>query len=194
MRGGEFGKAQRVATMAMLFAVAGCGGTERTSGNEAADPPAANMASSELAAALSGNAGPRWRMDTECYWQLPQVDGGDALQGWLAGSDDGIVLNLVNSDAIEKLPVSHSLELTLRADGDPKREVSALGSHGDGDGATLLAIVIDPPQRALMDGAERLSVGHKGQAVAELSLLGAPKSAVYAACDSDGGPGRIVTE
>jgi hypothetical protein len=194
MRGGEFGKAQRVATMAMLFAIAGCGGTERTSGKEAADTPAANRASAKSPAAESGNAGPSWRMDTECYWQLPQVDGGEALQGWLAGSDDGIVLNLVNNDAIEKLPLSDSLELTLRADGDPKREVAASGAHGDGDGATLLAIVINPPQRALMDGAERLSVDHKGQAVAELSLLGAPKSAVYAACDTDGGPGRIVTE
>jgi hypothetical protein len=194
MSGGEFGKVQRVATMAMLFAVAGCGGTERMSGNEEADLPAANRASVEPAAAVSGNAGPRWRMDTECYWELPQVDGGEALQGWLAGSDDGIVLNLVNSDAIEKLPVSDSLELTLRADGDPKLEVAASGAHSDGDGATLLAVVIDPPQRALMDGAGRLSVGHKGQAVAELSLLGAPKSAVYAACDTDGGPGRIVTE
>jgi hypothetical protein len=133
-------------------------------------------------------------MDTECYWELPQVDGAEALQGWLAGSDDGIVLSLVNSDAIEKLPVSDSLELTLRADEDPKRAVPARGDHGEGDSATLLQIVIDPPQRALMDGAKRLSVSHEAQPVAELSLLGAPKSAIYAACDTDGGPGRIVTE
>ena len=87
--------------------------------------------------------------------------------------------------------LAHGIESTFQTLGiqtQKLRPVFAIVGRGL---AILLAIGYISMPVAVLAGYGK---EYREQAVAKLSLLGAPKSAVYAACDTDGGPGKIVTE
>jgi hypothetical protein len=129
-----------------------------------------------------------------CHMVLKRKSDGMHL-AWVQGSEYGVSLN-THLDSIAELPNATDLGLRLRADGDPKREVPARGQRGDSDSdsSTYVEIILDAPQRALIDGAERIAVMREGKALIELPVdTLADLQSVAEEC-TPGGPGRYVEE
>lgn len=167
--------------------------------DRAAEPPAvANevAAPANAAATAPGLLAAQFEPWSEpgCRMDLKHKSDGMHL-AWVQGSDYGVQLG-THVDAIETLPNLTDLGLRLRADGDPKREVAAKGQRGDSDSdsSTFVEIILDAPQRALIDGAERIAVMRGGATLVELPVgTLADLESVAEEC-TPGGPGRYVEE
>lgn len=173
------------AALALLLATAAC--------DRAAAP--GNAAANEAAPA-PGPLAARYEPWGEpgCHMVLKRKSDGMHL-AWVQGSDYGVSLG-THVEAIETLPNLTDLGLRLRADGDPTREVAAKGRRGDSDSdsSNFIELILDAPQRALVDGAERIAVMRGGAALVELPVgTLADLESVAAEC-TPGGPGRYVEE
>ena len=180
-----------VMVMAAAALLAGCGEAGRGS-DQAAAPEAAAEPAQAPQPALAAQYEP-WG-EPACHMVLKRKSDGMHL-AWVQGSDYGVSLN-THLDSIAELPNLTDLGLRLRADGDPKREVAARGRRGDSDSdsSTFVEIILDAPQRALIDGAERVAVMRQGKALVELPVDSlADLQSVAEEC-TPGGPGRYVEE
>ena len=76
---------------------------------------------------------------------------------WVATYQDYGMHLETHVDDIESLPHATDLGLRLRADGDPRREIAARAQRGDdeSDSANILSVILDSPQRELIDSAAR---------------------------------------
>jgi hypothetical protein len=170
---------------ALAVALAACSGGEAAPQNSAATPQA-------LAATGSAEpAFPPWKSEGECYWVLTYPDG-VAHRAWISGGDGGVFLNIVD-DSIAAWPVSDALDITLAADASDRR-LKARGSHRDGDGATLLTLILDEPQRALIAGTRTITLASAGREPFTLAMAGAPGRAEMDRCDANPGPGEFSEE
>jgi hypothetical protein len=184
-------KARWGAALVAALAVAACDRAAEpgAAANEIASP--ANAAA-DAPVALAAQYEP-WG-EPGCHMVLKRKSDGMHL-AWVQGSEYGVSLN-THLDSIAELPNATDLGLRLRADGDPKREVAAKGQRGDSDSdsSTYVEIILDAPQRALIDGAERIAVMRAGKALIELPVdTLADLESVAEEC-TPGGPGRYVEE
>ena len=76
---------------------------------------------------------------------------------WVAAYQDYGMHLETHVDDIESLPHATDLGIRLRADGDPKREITARAQRGDdeSDSANILSVILDSPQRKLIDSSAR---------------------------------------
>lgn len=132
---------------------------------------------------------PPWKKEAPCYWVLTYPDG-VAHRAWISRGQNGVFLNIVD-DSMPSWPVSDALPVTLVSDGAPERSVAARGSHGDEDTKTLLSIILDEPQRALIADAEVIAITSDGRTGFELPMAGSPTLAALEACDVKPGPGEF---
>lgn len=168
----------------VALALAGCGAPEAsTAGGDE------NVARSTIQPPVGF---PPWKADGDCYWVLTHADG-VAHRAWISGNDEGLFLSVVD-DAIVKLPLGDALRFELVADGDAARQVEARARHTDGDGATLLTLILDEPQRALIKSARVVSVSSQGRRLLDLPTDSLPGAAELDACDRNPGAGRFSEE
>jgi hypothetical protein len=173
---------RRWSSFALLaVALAACGD------GEASRSPA-GLPTVAAAIAPPAAAFPPWKSDGDCYWVLTYPDG-VAHRAWISGSETGVFLNIVD-DALPAWPVSDALEVTLTGEGSDRR-LKSRASHRDGDGATLLTVILDEPQRALIAGASRITLASAGRKPFTLPMAGAPASAALDACDANRGHGEF---
>ena len=169
----------------LTLALAACG-----EGDASRSP--AGLPTVALVIASPAAAFPPWKSEGPCYWVLTYPDG-VAHRAWMGGGETGVFLNIVD-DALPSWPVSDALDISLKADGAPPRSVKARGSHRDGDSATLLNIILDEPQRALIAGADAITVASRGRTPFTLPMAGSPSRAELDACDGNPGPGEFSNE
>jgi hypothetical protein len=179
------------AALVAALAVAACdrAAEQGAAANETPSPANATTAAPiELTSQYERWGEPSCRMDLK-----RKADG--AHVAWIGSGEYGVLLGS-HVDAIETLPNATDLGLKLRADGDPKREVAAKGQRGDAesDSANYLEIILDQPQRALIDGADRVAVMRAGKVLVELPVgTLADLESVAESC-TDGGPGQFPEE
>ena len=182
-------KAASSAALAVLLAATAC--------ERAADPaPPANGAAAPGKAAVQAPLAAQYEPwgEASCGMVLKGKPDG-AHVAWIGGSDYGVLLG-AHVEAIRTLPHASDLGLRLRADGDPKREVAAKGQRGDSesDSANYIEVILDKPQRDLIDGAERIAVVRADKVLVELPVdTLADLESVAEAC-TPGGPGQYPEE
>lgn len=174
----------RLIASAVVLALGACSSGEAASADASQGETA--VAPDARASAQPDSAFPPWKKEADCYWVLTYPDG-VAHRAWIAAADSGVFLNIVD-ESMESWPVSDSLRVVLVADGAAGRSVATRGSHRDGDGATLLTVILDEPQRALIAGAKRVELTSEGRASFTLPLAGAPTASDLEACDTNPGP------
>ena len=176
--------------LALVLALGACNSGEVASADSSREGPA--VAPDAGASAQPDSGFPPWKKEADCYWVLTYPDG-VAHRAWIAAGHSGVFLNLVD-ETMESWPVSDRLPVVLVADGAVDRSVATRGSHRDGDGATLLTVILDEPQRALIAGAKRVELTSEGRPSFTLPLAGAPTGSDLDACDTNPGPADFSEE
>ncbi|MGI8706482.1 MAG: hypothetical protein ACR2JJ_11970 [Sphingomicrobium sp.] len=177
---------------ATALAAWGCGDA---ASRESIEGPAASAQAKTIplpATAPTSPSFPPWKQEADCYWVLTYPDG-VAHRAWISGGEYGVFFNIVD-DSMPSWPVSDSLPITFVADGASERSVTARGNHGDEDSATLLTVILDEPQRALIAGAKEITVTSDGRTEFTLPMAGSPTLAAMEACDTKPGPGEFSQE
>ena len=183
-------RAERAALAAAgALLLGGCGSGEPQPAQQGVAPA---KISATPAAAAAAQYEP-WE-EPSCRMNLKDK-GGARHAAWVGAGEYGVLLQ-THLDAIDTLPHATDLALKLRADGDPRREVPAKGTRGndESDSANYLTIILDKPQRALIDGAERIAVMRGGTSLIELPVdTLADLESVAEACTT-GKPGEFPNE
>lgn len=170
--------------LALVLALGACSPGEAASADSSREEPA--VAPDARAAVQPDSSFPPWKKEADCYWVLTYPDG-VAHRAWIAAAQKGVFLNIVD-ESMESWPVSDTLPIVLVADGAGGQSVATRGSHGDGDGSTLLTVILDEPQRALIAGAKRVELTSESRPGFTLPLHGAPSESDLEACDTNPGP------
>lgn len=135
-----------------------------------------------LAAAPASPPVKQWVLENVCDWWLSGPNGKE-LHASIGQGDDNPVLT-VSDRAFLPFSEEERVPVTLRFDGNPKRESRASGwvSSVVGDGQRMLGLFLNAPARRAMGGARQIQIFHRGKLLVDFPLANTPTRAQLDKC------------